>query len=81
MTVETITLALQPGDRVQLPLRGLVRTVKSVTDSGTVNFADETLYNVNYQEGRTAEWSAGNSAHGQHTWRVVQPTEQQGAPE
>lgn len=49
------------GDLVRLP-GGLIRTVDVVKDSGYVNYRNEPIFAVMYCEGRTAEWSEGNSS-------------------
>ena len=57
---------LKPGDRIALPLRGLIRTVASIGPNGTFNRRNEPLWTVLYAEGRTDEWSAGNSGLPSH---------------
>lgn len=76
------TRDLEPGDRVVLstwprtvvgPDRTgatLVRTVKEVVPSGTVNEWNEPLFNVMYQEGATDEWGPGNSGCADTMWEV-----------
>jgi hypothetical protein len=59
---------LQPGDRVQLP-GGLVRTVLTVMPYTAPGW--DHLVSVKYREGRTAEWSAGNSSGRDTLWEVL----------
>lgn len=61
---------LDAGNVVQLP-GGIVRTVDEIADSGYVNYRDEPIFYVNYREGRTREWSSGNSGIARSTWEVL----------
>ena len=70
MTVKT-TLELQPGDRVVLTRKGVVRTVAKVTPSDYVNRHNEIIYNVHYREGRDRDWSGGNSGLASTTWELA----------
>jgi hypothetical protein len=70
-TTETRTDQLQPGMRVQLPCRGVIRTVDRITESDWLNRNDEPIFYVMYREGRTPEWSDGNSGIASTTWQVV----------
>lgn len=69
MTEQLRTDQLEAGHRVRLPF-GLVRTVMDVVDSGYVNYRDEPILTVRYQEGLTPEWSGGNTAIAESTWEV-----------
>jgi len=59
------------GDLVRLP-GGLIRTVDVIKDSGYVNYRNEPILAVMYCEGRTAEWSEGNSSIARGTWEIVE---------
>ena len=61
------TSELRPGDRVMLP-GGLVRTVGEVKVSEYLNYRNEPILYVMYSEGRTAEWSEGNSSIERGLW-------------
>lgn len=63
--------ALKPGDRVRLP-GGLIRTVDHVAESEFRNYRNEPIVYVIYAEGRTPEWSHGNSAIWSSEWEVVE---------
>lgn len=67
--VDKRTDQLMPGDRVRLP-GGLVRTVKYVGTSNFVAARNQPILYVIYREGRTPEWSAGNSSIRFNTWEV-----------
>jgi hypothetical protein len=70
-TRQVPTVALRPGMRVDLWL-GQIRTVQSVTPTGDVNMRGVTLWSVMYAEGRTADWSAGNSGASDTLWTVIE---------
>jgi hypothetical protein len=57
--------------RVVLPL-GHVRTVSSVRPSGYVNARNVTISTVSYAEGRTSDWSEGNTGASDTLWQVEQ---------
>lgn len=61
---------LEPGTRVVLP-GGLVRTIDRVTESQWLNRSNEPIFYVYYAEGRTPEWSEGNSAIASTEWKVA----------
>jgi metal-responsive CopG/Arc/MetJ family transcriptional regulator len=69
MVTTKTTSQLERGDRVQLP-GGLVRTVDRIVPSGYVNYRNEVISSVMYAEGRTDEWSGGNSGVSGTTWTV-----------
>lgn len=68
---------LTRGDRVHLPMRGIVRTVDTITPAGYDNHEGDPIYTVRYQEGRTPEWSEGNTAIAETLWQVepIEPGE------
>lgn len=61
---------LKVGDRVRLP-GGLVRTVDCVTESEWLNYRNERILYVMYREGRTTEWSEGNSGIASSLWKIA----------
>jgi hypothetical protein len=61
---------LKPGDRVRLPGE-LVRTVKEVKVSEFLNRNNKPILYVMYLEGRTPEWSEGNSAIFSSEWEIA----------
>jgi hypothetical protein len=63
------TLELAPGDRLRLP-GGVVRTVMDVRDSEWVNYRNQPIFYVLYVEGRTEEWSEGNSGIAATQWEL-----------
>ena len=64
------TEQLEAGDRVALP-SGLTRTVSHLEPSPYLNSRNEPIVYVMYAEGRTAEWSAGNSAIASTRWTLA----------
>lgn len=67
---------LQPGMTVLVPgARRLQRTVANVGPTGYVNGVGQPILAVLYAEGRTDEWSGGNSALPGSLWSVVTPAE------
>lgn len=60
---------LAHGDRVRLPGR-LVRTVDHVRPLGYDNYRGDPILGVYYLEGKTPEWSEGNSAIPETLWDV-----------
>lgn len=71
MSARLMTVALRPGMRVALPYGELVRTVSTVAPAGYVNGRGVTIWNVDYAEGRTSEWSGGNTGASDTLWDVV----------
>ncbi len=65
------TSELNQGDRVRL-VSGLVRTVDRVERTGFVNYRNEPILAVLYAEGRTDQWSGGNSAVASSEWDVCE---------
>jgi len=65
-----LTSELVVGDRVLLP-GGLVRTVAEVKTSEYLNYRNEPILYVMYQEGRTPEWSEGNSGIEHSLWLLA----------
>jgi hypothetical protein len=61
---------LEHGTRLLIDGR-LVRTVDRVEVGPYLNYRNEPIYNVEYVEGRTDEWSAGNSGIASTTWRLA----------
>jgi hypothetical protein len=72
MSETKTTLELQPGDRVVLPRKGVVRTVAEVKQSAMTNYRSKPIYFVTYTEGDTEQWSGGNSATAESTWPIEQ---------
>jgi hypothetical protein len=71
------TNAMPEGTRVVLAAIGreskkpVIRTVKSITETGQVSQAGSPLFAIRWAEGDTADWSAANIAHGEYLWTVV----------
>jgi hypothetical protein len=66
-----LTSELLPGDRVKLP-SGIVRTVREVKESEFLNRNNKPILYVMYAEGRTPEWSEGNSGIAISRWELAE---------
>lgn len=64
---------LEPGDRVTLR-NGIVRTVDRITPTDYTGTTGLPIVAVYYAEGRTDEWSEGNTATSETLW-TVEPAE------